>query len=994
MFNSDLQNTNIKDTEADEQNVHELNNKLRQMNEQLILKNSSLQKQFDDLLQIQDQIECIHKQNSKLTEDLRKATEEKDELSKRLEINVKIIDEVKQNAEAEKKELQQKLQKANDEMCAKVDMEKNQTEKEFKQKIDEMSALIENQEKELNQMKKTNMELLESAKIYFNQSFNDSETLNYYFRNNKKDTSAKNDSLDKNLTDAMESIKKLKLKQKKLKQKCQNDKIKLNESANEIDLLKKQNKELKNDNTIIITNMKKKIDDLKKQNSEKQKQNENNFNKQISTLNEMLENEKKLSKELEEKLEKAQGQKDSKDEIKELCDKQIESLNNQIREIKTSLISSQNQNSCLTKQIQTLSEKKRNETKELINENKELKKNNSELQNENEKIKLELSKLKDENLNCTSKINDLNLTNDHYNSIFNDEKNKNKKINESLDILKITFNKQKEEIEKLNKQKNNFIGIIQKQEKALNEFEHICNELNQKLKSQKTQIKMQQKTINQNNNKFKSIEIPITSFICSSFPRELCSIIYKIVNNDDETLIKLKNVLEKIGDYYNNEISLLTKKEEVSKRINQKIENILTSLSELLKDSSINFNEFIENTKFDQYLISKISQLINSNIELNSINNKLEEGLNSIHQELNTASIPEILAQIDNLKVDITKLISRNNKLQKNQKKVKKSTKELKEQTNKEFKHAQDEIMLKNERIQELEEENELLNKKYQDLIKKSSQIKMNFINQLSDSQKEKTEGITRLHKHIEENNNMHDEKIQQKDNQIKEMKDKINQLELESAQWKQTAIYLSNIKVDNEQQIHKLEEKLEKKKSNQNQEPQKLAQYIQTIEQFKLQNNELRNMLDKITKSASDYEVKNNEIKERINELSLENQRLKSRIDLQTDEIEREKQILNSKMKATEISITTKAQIDTEIIKTSFSNEKRKLYAFFANNFNYLFDPTQKLTDDNFKKFVIKCSDEMQLLMKQEQSIRRLLGINQGENIEKAISSILVLNH
>ena len=88
-------------------------------------------------------------------------------------------------------------------MCAKVDMEKNQTEKEFKQKIDEMSALIENQEKELNQMKKTNMELLESAKIYFNQSFNDSETLNYYFRNNKKDTSAKNDSLDKNLTDAM-----------------------------------------------------------------------------------------------------------------------------------------------------------------------------------------------------------------------------------------------------------------------------------------------------------------------------------------------------------------------------------------------------------------------------------------------------------------------------------------------------------------------------------------------------------------------------------------------------------------------------------------------------------------------------------------------------------------------------------------------------------------------------------------------------------------------
>ena len=98
--------------------------------------------------------------------------------------------------------------------------------------------------------------------------------------------------------------------------------------------------------------------------------------------------------------------------------------------------------------------------------------------------------------------------------------------------------------------------------------------------------------------------------------------------------------------------------------------------------------------------------------------------------------------------------------------------------------------------------------------------------------------------------------------------------------------------------------------------------------------------------------------------------------------------------MKATEISITTKAQIDIEIIKTSFSNEKRKLYAFFANNFNYLFDPTQKLTDDNFKKFVIKCSDEMQLLMKQEQSIRRLLGINQGENIEKAISSILVLNH
>ena len=107
---------------------------------------------------------------------------------------------------------------------------------------------------------------------------------------------------------------------------------------------------------------------------------------------------------------------------------------------------------------------------------------------------------------------------------------------------------------------------------------------------------------NKNKTKISKKErIPLTSWFCSDFPRDLCNSISDYAKNDNlSNIVKLRNVLQTIAKFYNTQIEKLTdslqncqEKLEETKEIENEF---LVEVESILYESSrkLTFNDIIE----------------------------------------------------------------------------------------------------------------------------------------------------------------------------------------------------------------------------------------------------------------------------------------------------------------------------------------------------------------------------------------------------------------
>ena len=243
-----------------------------------------------------------------------------------------------------------------------------------------------------------------------------------------------------------------------------------------------------------------------------------------------------------------------------------------------------------------------------------------------------------------------------------------------------------------------------------------------------------------------------------------------------------------------------------------------------------------------------------------------------------------------------------------------------------------------------------------------------------------------------------YDQQLTSKDEYVRKAAKKIEKLESEISQWKRTSELMKNAKIEKDQQYVCLVNKMEES----SQEYQRLRdaysglseakeQCEKIIEEIKQKNKNLKNLYEQAKASLDETKEQNKNYSSENMQLAAENQQLKSDLQTLQEEIKREKQLNDAKMKAVNLSNETQRLLDVENAKSKFDEEKRNLFEFVALSFHHLFDAREELNNETFKILIEKASTELQKYIRQDAAVRRLLGIKAYESPEEAISRLLL---
>jgi DNA repair exonuclease SbcCD ATPase subunit len=237
---------------------------------------------------------------------------------------------------------------------------------------------------------------------------------------------------------------------------------------------------------------------------------------------------------------------------------------------------------------------------------------------------------------------------------------------------------------------------------------------------------------------------------------------------------------------------------------------------------------------------------------------------------------------------------------------------------------------------------------------------------------------------------------VQEKEKDILDCSLRVQELEKEIQKWKNTARALKNGKKDKEQQalnaLKMLEETENTYKEKLQRERQALKSQCEKLnQQLKDKNAELFNLhqkvVDELQRSEERLRFANQE-DSKLEEMKLQ---MENRMPSLNEDLEREKKLLDSKIKTLTLSTEMRCHSAIEDLKTEFGVEKRRIYGFFANAFRQFFDSTKQLGEESFKDLVSQVKLEMDRLIRQENSIQRLLKITQYESVEDSVAKLLL---
>ena len=135
------------------------------------------------------------------------------------------------------------------------------------------------------------------------------------------------------------------------------------------------------------------------------------------------------------------------------------------------------------------------------------------------------------------------------------------------------------------------------------------------------------------------------------------------------------------------------------------------------------------------------------------------------------------------------------------------------------------------------------------------------------------------------------------------------------------------------------------------------------------------------------------NQLTDAKNALMVEKQQLLNRIDAQKKELEREKKLSATKLKAISLTSDMKMKNETESLKMDFEQQKREIFHYAAEVFKQFFDPRMQMTEATYKAILQNARSKLDLSIQQEESIKKLLGIVGNESIETALIQLLPKN-
>ena len=1004
-----FQNT---DEYSDTRNLQRQNTELRLLNNHLIKELNSIKAQFNEATAVKDQMQKIYDTNAKLAADLRKIKSEKEEFEGRLKCNIESLNKKREEMEIEKREIEQRAQRAIEEtrnICNKGKAELKEQLQELNQKNVTLQTTVKVQNAELDTLRGSCQRALVASRTCFLMPFKNLDQLTEYLLKMPEKTDAKEQTPSNNKpadSELKDKICKLKQKLKlalKGKKDAEGKLAKAQQTFNQNKItLESKNHQL--ESKLNETQHKLEVVELQKN------QYSSNADEQIASLKKSIENQKEIIEEYRKQLDinRSFATSNASSFEKTNFQSSSESKNGKIKNLQSTIMSLKQQNSMLLNQM-----------KENDNIKESLRKQNQSLHDENMQCTTEIKRLKDvnkalsnENASLHEEIDILQEQNHILSSSLNQVKNgssdlqtQNDKLRSSFNLLDISMNKQKQEIEDLVNERTIYIEALKKQSMAMQALEESLATTTDDYKNSQKKVLDLSKELREIKMNPKFEEIPETSWFCIDLPKHLSNQIIEIANGPAPTTTKLRHVLSLIAKYYNSELEKLSSSLNIAGKQNddiaEKIQHVFTALSAIIKDVPTNYQDFVSNPATEKQLLQAISDLHDSQIDLKVSNIKYNNLLNEIASKIHANGIQDIEPAFQRFVDQANNIIKQLNEEKSIKKKLKRALRNAKASIENERNQIQENEKSQISMIENLKEEKKQLMSEISEL--QSKVVKLEVYMKQSESPNIPYHVDDSHHEHlISYAKQMDDQKLQyvqqieEKDEYLRKATKKIEKLEKELSQWKRTSEIMKNAKSEKDMQYLALATKMEENSQELQREREEAinelkTEYEKLINEIKQKNKNLKLLIDQTNDSLNTATTQNRTISKENAILIAENQQLKTELDSLQDEHRREKQLTDAKIKAVDLSNETQRLLDIENVRAKFDEEKRSLFEFVALNFHHLFDANEELSNETFKILIEKASRELQKYIRQEATIRRLLGIKQNETPEEAISKLLL---
>lgn len=987
---------------------------LTQTNESLKEANDNFQQQYNEALNLVQQMEPLSAKNQQLSKELREIRIERDDYARRLEIVLQRNEECNKPKEASDTvniaASNQEISKLKNEL-SRIKLENQQHIQQYQLEVTNLQSQLESEQINSKKLANTLKSIVNSSSYYFNTSFRSASQLNEYLANPNNNGHDKSEEDSKTHTENCDQCYIFAKKLKKAKQ-----------------TIKNGNKE--NQNLLLkISTLQKQLDNQKVEYAQMISQADSRINEAEHNIKMVEAQNQQALTEKEEKIAQIEAycskQKDKVHALKQQLieklkfsqsdDSELYDMNTKISTLAAQLSSAQEavvmlkkQNSLLVTQLTGTSTLKSSYTSQYEELNSKYAKKMQEygaLETENSNLKIKLHEIEEKYATCVSQVQAAKSSFKQTEIAVTQAESRTAQAVSAVKLLEKTIDNQKQEISHFYKDRDVILSLLSKHNSLLKQYEEKTIQL--EANNNKLQKKLSEQLAIQENQVPEPEEIPITSWNSPEFPGDLSSIIHDIASNENLPInAKLRHVFLAIARYYNIRYNELTEQyqqvHDIYEQNSETIDQFVCSLGTIAGES-LNLSTILEEPAKRDILISKISSTYDRFIDLTEKHNHTATNLNELIKSLKSDSLPRAKETVLELYTSIEELTEQCDALRKKLKHIKKDNHFISDQfkqdnlTNQEYiEHLKTSYSSlndeKNSLTEELHEAQHQILKLNEEIKKQKSQNSMVISEAQSEYEKELTE-VNALH--YNEINDLND-KIHAKENALSQAEQRIAQYEYEVSQWKRTIELLQAEKKSRDNQIQSLQSQLDQKcrelSDQSTQEKNSITlRYEAVVEQLKQKNKELRDLTQKLTVALDESELRHKSIIQNNTELQIKVQNLNAKLNSMNEMNHRQKQLVETKLKAVSLSAETRANNLIEDLRTQFDIEKREIYSEVISNFRAFYDARKSLNEEGFKTLLHSVNTELARLTKQEAQIRRLLGLGPNESPETAISSLLV---
>lgn len=983
------------------------NNRLKEINNDLLKENQQLRQQFEEALELANQTQPLHQRNQELAQENQNLKAERDDLCHRLEISVAKIRERENRLEEERKN--RNIQQDTNIVTMNKEIEK--IKKSSKEQVDQ---LVEELSKAQQKIKESQVQqqmlhgridrLLQNGERYFATKFNSVDDFIDFLDKPSQNLTTPDGTIVPPNTLVAPSDRQLEKRLHKLKQKLHQAVEARQAAESDLERLNKEVHQAKLDKKTALSDMEVKIQEIQeaKANLEnKLHQESSRYENQISQLRTELQNAKSkindssyhpraaaqpeqiVLRDIDEKpafqppAEKKQNRADVNAQI---FQQRVDSLSEELKKAqaardeateKLRKIENKYQNA------QILMEKQKTDIKALTTTGEEQAK---EIESLRKSLHAKAPPIQ---------IKDI------------------KEPKQSPNVLKYQrqIEDHKNQILNLNNQIGKLKTQIEKLELEIQDHKQHANELQDALKKSQDDFADYRAKAEAKKPLTADDIVPPNAFHCPELEPQLAASISKIANNSSlQPSSKIQSCFKSIQNYYGSQLKsvevLLKESIDENNFLSTSLNKFIIDLSIAINDQPQTIDDFFKNGS--DHLVQKVVNLRTSFDDLKHREEELQGIITRLAEAFGT-DVNDPIAQINSMK----------NKFSQQREIIAKKTKKLHDkrrecaaiaaaakENDTRLQQQIDELNCdasnNKTKIDQLQKSNVTLTRENQRLQGELDTA----VSHLSESEamlKDKTEDL------IKKLNVENAEKVKQLTQKYNELVAKYQSINSEYGLTQDEIARLSNLVSAQKRSIdikdseyrtllQQMNDKEQSAELRLQTEKQHLTEtYESAIEQLKMQCEAHRSDVERMAKVVAEHEQKVNQCKMESYQAKKEMKKIEMELSQNNEKIERERKLLETSFATKRYALEHDYQLKLNNERAKFETEKRRICGYGAEAFKAFFNPNVEIDEKSYRCVIEQAKEELTRLALSDAAVRQLVGARDNQTTDDAVAQLLL---